>query len=536
MSNKVGAKPATVEFLGDKEFQRTVDAHARAGFPGLVVVTTEEKRALRELRQLADARNVKLVQWTATEGFTGGFALDMKQPIDALTAIGSGKLPDNSIVVLCDFDDFYNVPGGPGAIVRRQMRTLLPALETQRNKPTVIVLTASDIIPDKLRGLLTVIEMPLPKEEQLTYTVNQIERSLPEEARIQDDELRYDMVQSLFGLTEGEAKNCCALGAVMHNGLKPASIGTIKDEKATIIKRGEVLTYIPEQATASRSQIGGFDLYLDWLDRRKQAYSREAAAVGLDFPRGVSLLGIPGTGKSYVAKATGQLLGLPLYIMDVGAVFNHLVGASEQRLRNALRQVEAQNGAVLLMDEADKAFNSALNANDGGVSARVLGGVLTWLAEHKSRVFTIMTLNRIEGLPPELFRAGRFDSVFYTDLPTSKEREDILRIHLAKRNVQMDQLKLADGDLKHIIEKLQDYTGAEIEEVVKDARYRAFDARKDGIPNFNELLQAVSTVEPVIRRSRHEIEEMRKFCSAVAKPVSSPEDSETNDTRHIQLS
>ena len=229
-----------------------------------------------------------------------------------------------------------------------------------------------------------------------------------------------------------------------------------------------------------------------------------------------------------MAKATSRYLGLPGYILDMGAVFGSLVGESEQRMRDALRQIEAQDGCVLLVDEADKAIGNAHESQgDSGVTKRVFGHFLTWLAEKQDRTFVIMTLNRAQGMPPELLRAGRFDALFWTDLPTPEERRQIMEIHLRRRSVATTDLNYTDADWKMIAEKTHEFVGAELEEVIREARYRSFQNRESGFPTVEEMMQAANGIRPTAERDPDGLKAIREYCKNRAENVSSATRSES---------
>lgn len=231
------------------------------------------------------------------------------------------------------------------------------------------------------------------------------------------------------------------------------------------------------------------------------------------------------THNSYVAFAVGRLLGLPSFIMDISSVFGSLVGESESRMRAVMRQVEAQQGCVLVIDEADKALGgSGGSANDSGVTQRVFGQLLTWLATKRDRTFVIVTLNRTKGIPPEFFRAGRFDSVWFTDLPTEAERRTILEIHFRKRGIAPEQLQMGDANWADLIEATHGYVGSELEEMVREARYLAFDNRRgQAIPNFEEMMAAKEAIVPITVLDSENVTEMREYLRVRCNPVSTPD-------------
>jgi SpoVK/Ycf46/Vps4 family AAA+-type ATPase len=519
------------------EFEINLEEHIRAGYQCLFIPTSEEARVQAEISRVGRKMNHRVVLWDFVQGFTGtdlpselanpkrffspNEALRFLLDDNAMTA-----LRENFIFVFRDLDDFFREPANVRAI---KTLTEENKLVNKRHKRPLIIISPKLNIPDKLKTCISILDFALPNETKLHKTVDFVQQSIENSAKgkgkaICSDELKDEIVACLMGLTSTEAENALSRCLVQHSGFCREMLSTIKDEKAAIIKKSEVLTYIPEAGMASREEIGGFDLLFPWLDRRRRAYERKARELNIDNPKGIVLLGVPGTGKSYLAKACAKLLGLPGYILDVGAVFGHLVGESEQRMRDALNQIEAQRGCVLLVDEADKAFGGAVDSQgDSGVTRRVFGKFLTWLSEKQDRTFVIMTMNRTHGIPPEFLRAGRFDAVWYTDLPTMAERKQILDIHLRKRGVDPAKLEFGKEDWDELLKKMQDFVGSEIEAVVVEARYQAYETRESGTPTWDELYQAAGSVTPMAQRDADSVSAIRTFCKDRARPVSSPE-------------
>jgi SpoVK/Ycf46/Vps4 family AAA+-type ATPase len=475
---------------------------------------------------------MSMVTWDVAAGFSnpekgrGGKYLNPHVALRAIVDTSNElfRADDNHVFVFRDLDDFMMDP-----TVRRLIRTMCESnqlVNPSRRRPLVIVSPVRKI-HERVKSCLTLLEFELPGEAQLRETLKFVQRSIatetPERAAL-DEELSDQIVQCLRGLTSTEAENALSRCVTRHRGFKPEMLTTIKDEKASIIRKSEVLTYIPETQQAKREDIGGFGQLLTFVDRRKQAYSRKAQENQIDFPKGVVLIGLPGTGKSYVAAAVARLLGLPGYVLDIGSVFGSLVGESEQRMRDAIRQIEAQQGCVLLLDEADKAFGGVTDgANDSGVSRRVFGQLLTWLAAKNDKTFVIMTLNRTTGIPPEFLRAGRFDAVFWTDLPNATERRAIFDIHMKKRGVVGDSLHFTEDDYAAIIAATEGYVGAEIEQIVKEARYLSWERAEAAVPTLEEVLQAARATVPLSRLEKEKVEEIRLWCRDRAMNVSEPE-------------
>lgn len=515
----------------DVEFAQVLEEHIRAGYQMLYVQTAEESRVEVEINRVAARLGTDVVTWDCYDGFSLVAMRNdpkNKNPIYALESLVDDKLmPEgdkqhNHIFVFRDLDDYMT-----DSNVRRRLKTLAEGnkLVNKRKKRPVIIVSPTLNIHPKLRAVITVIDFALPTEAKLLRQVEFVRQSVetknPDRAKL-DKDLAGLIAVNLLGLTSNEAENCLSRCLVKHSGFTPDMLGTIKEEKAAIVKKSEVLTYIPEGSCRSRDDIGGYDLFMSWLDMRRRAYSAEAKAANIDYPKGVVLLGLPGTGKSMVAKAACMILGLPGYILDIGSLFGSLVGESEQRTRDVLKQIDAQKGCVLLIDEADKALGNAHSSTgDSGVTRRVFGTILTWLAENNSRTFCIMTVNRTDGLPPELMRAGRFDAVFYTDLPNTLERRQIMEIHLRRRKVEPTTLKMLDGDWAELVRKTEGFVGSELEEVIREARYRTFAETGKGQPEFVHLMEAAASIVPMTKRDPEGMQAIREFCADKAKPVTS---------------
>lgn len=540
------------------EFARLLKEHLSSGYQVLYVPTTEEHRVEQEIRNVAKEKGVQVVFWDHYDGFHGpeNFKLDPihaaagKEPPAAMKLLGDsspigdsaknptkGPLPNNTIYVFRDIDDYFHVPQ-----IRRAIRSLAVGqrLVCAGHFRPIIILSPKLDIPAKLRSHMTILDFNLPNEEKLGTSVEFIRASVaagqPDKA-VMSAELREQICRGLLGLTSTEAENALSRAVARHGGFTPEILPMLQDEKAAIVRKSEVLTYVDETQITEASNVGGYGELLKFVRRRKKAYSREAQVAKIDNPKGMVLIGVPGTGKSMVATTAAKELGLPLYTMDVGAIFGSLVGESEARMRDAIRQITAQQGCVLLIDEADKAFGNATSAGgDGGVTQRVFGQMLTWLSAKKDRTFVIMTMNRIQGIPPEFLRAGRFDKIFYTDLPTPTERRAIFEIHLRKRGVDPAALAMSDDEWNTLITESQDFVGAEIEAAVIESRLVSFEERGASSPNFTELLTQTKSIIPLTRLDPEGINKIREFCQQSATNVASPEieDRQTRRTRRIQ--
>ena len=525
----------------ENEFRQMLKSHLSAGYQMIYVQTAEEARAEDEIKIAAkEALNADVIIWDVANGFSDNapecFQNIRNTPHAALSAIyeqrKESEKQNNYVFIFRDLDDYFMEP-----VVRRNMQTLAghTMLVNNHAQWPIIVVSKSGIIHHKLQALLPVLEMPLPDATMLEASVDRITAV----AKMKDPlepVLKRKIVDSLRGLTALESEDCLSRCYVQCREFDHRVIPVIKAEKARMIKKSQVLQCIQEDSLPKPEDLGGFNALMDWIDKRKLAYHPAARTMLIDPPRGITITGVPGTGKSQCAMAIASALDLPCYRLDVGALFGSRVGESEERTRDTFRTVDAQNGCVLMIDEADKGLGGSLTSSgDSGVTRRVFGTLLTWLAESKSNTFTVMTLNRTDGLPPELLRAGRFDAMFYTDIPTASVRRSIFEIHLRKRGVPLDQLDFGEDEWAELISATENYVGAEIEEVVRSARYAALtrvlgkydpsatNIDENAIPMFDELITATTEIKPMASQDGHDVQQIRDFCAKNAKPVAYPE-------------
>lgn len=344
--------------------------------------------------------------------------------------------------------------------------------------------------------------------------------NFPGGVSMEDDE-RDRICYAGAGMTALQFETYLSLAAAktVRNGDESITMDCVLDEvqagKTEIVNQSDILElYKSEEITG----VGGMDNLKDWIRKRARCYSDEAKDFGVEAPKGIVLVGIPGTGKSLVAKAVSGVLGIPLVRIDFGRVFSSFVGSSEQRIRTALRQVEAMSPCVLFADEIDKGLGGIATGggSDSGVSMRVLGSFLTWLQDCQFPVFTMVTANNIDGLPPELLRRGRFDAIFSTSLPSAQERREVLAIHLKKRGRSIDEF--ADEDVERIVAACDRYVPAEIESAVKDALVDSFSAGDD--LTADHIVNAFAAMVPMSRTYASKIEAMSEWAKHNATPVS----------------
>ncbi|MFQ5611204.1 MAG: AAA family ATPase [Anaerolineae bacterium] len=490
----------------------------RAKYPILYIVSWEERRIEDLLRQVAVERRKKLYGWTLTDGI---FPLDLvpAQPIDPATRSPLHALDfiaqsqEAAIFVLKDFHPFLDERGRhvDQPVIVRKIRDILNQLKESRK--TLIVLSPVLRFPVELEKDVTVLDYSLPTLDELTQSLERVIRSAREISNIRlklDDEQRERVLNAARGLTCTEAENVFAKSLVMHHEL---DVEIIVAEKEQIIRRSQILEYY--ESVEDFSYVGGMALLKGWLRKRGLAFSEKARRFGLPEPKGLLLLGVQGAGKSLLAKAVASQWQLPLLRLDLGRIFSELVGSSEQNMRHALRLAESVSPCVLWLDEIEKGLGGAASSHlsDGGTTARVFGSFLSWMQEKTSPVFVIGTANDIALLPPEALRKGRFDEIFFVDLPNPQERREIFAIHLARRG--RDPLNY---DLNQLAVLTEGFSGAEIEQVIISGLYDAFEAERD--LEDGDMMRDIEATIPLSQTMEQRITALRNWARHHARPAS----------------
>lgn len=441
-------------------FQEELDIYLRARFTLLVVVTNEEERLLQKVKALCEQGKRSGLAWDAAEGFQvlAGRSLTAPTARDPLTALEQiDKSEGDTLFVLKDFHESWG-----NAQIKRKLRSVAQRLKFTRK--SILVTSPTSKLPDELKDEAVIVDFPPPDAAELEQVLNSLTQTPG--VKINLTSLgREKLVQAALGLTTAQASRVFAKAIVASGALDDRSIDLVTEEKKQIIREAEALEFYPVSETIN--DVGGLGVLKDWLRLRERAFSSQAREYGLPAPKGIALIGIPGTGKSLTAKMIGGLWRLPLLRLDVGSLFGSLVGESEERARRALRLAETVAPCLVWIDEMEKAL--AHGGLDSGTSTRVFGTILTWMQEKTAPCFVVATANDIASLPPELLRKGRFDEIFFLDLPTPAERKEIFSVHLRKRK-RLPQ----DYDLEALAQASEGYTGAEIEQAVIDAMYLGF--------------------------------------------------------------
>jgi hypothetical protein len=497
----------------------------------LWIVSREEKRAENSLIEASAAAKLPVRFWDCAQGMTD----ELGKILDARLADPSGMLAfirdsrERYVYVLRDLHKWLD------PIVLRSMRNLARSLQGTplTEQRAIVVLSPSGDVPPELAGHATVLEYPLPDRAEIAKLLEDAVSVLPEDKRANaaPNGTRDAAIDAAVGLSAEEAANCYSLSLVKTRGAIDPKL--VASEKKRVIARERVLTW-HDPDPRGLSAIGGLDLLKSWLMTRKSAFSPRARAYGLSAPRGMLLCGPPGTGKTLTAKCVSTAWGFPLLRLDMGALKSKYVGESEGNIRKALAVADTVSPCVLHVDEIEKAMAGATGPQgDGGVSADALGVILSWMQERTGSVFVIATANDVRSLPPELLRKGRFDEVFWVDLPTERERAEVLRATLAPV-LANGQVGAPPVDVGQVARACAGFSGAEIAALVPDAMFTAF-ADGERCLTTGDLLAAAATVVPLSKTAGDKLQALREWAKGRARPASSPESVEAQRNRVLDI-
>lgn len=501
-----------------RRFSQQVHTLIAAGYPALYVLTHEESRATRLLYEAARAVDFHFFTYSGVTGLqqpaTQGGSTEEWRQMDPVAAIQFfTDYPANALLVMYDLHLAFHNHG-----VIRALRDFVAAADAPVQRHIVVTSPTLEL-PVELQKCLTVVELPLPDEEEIRShleTVLDRLRAGVIHFRPPDSKTIDRIVSACKGLTLDEVERVLAKSWVMHRRLEPS---VLLEEKRQLVRKTDVLEYI--DTTVTFADVGGLDALKAWIDERRNAFSPAARRFGLPYPKGLLLLGVPGTGKSLSCKAVAGELGLPLVRLDMGRIFAGYIGSSEANMRRAMQVVEAIAPCVLWLDELEKGLSGAgsSHVSDAGTSARVFGTFLQWLSERTAPVFLMATGNDVRELGahhPELFRKGRFDEIFFVDLPTVEERREIFRIHYERRREsQTVERRVRDIDVDRVLEVTDGFSGAEVEQVVVNGLYKAFHAGRE--PVTDDFVAAAEETRPLVATMREQIEALRAWVDGRAR-------------------
>ena len=508
--------------------------------PMVLIETAEEIRALEVIRSAAGDLNMPVFEWSIADGLQrwGGTAGPTHPPPPIPTILGKEQYRDENIpqpiyntrdaaemlahlqtltveavFVLKDLHRHVD-----SAVVVRRLRQV--AQEFENDRRTVVITAPSFTLPPELQTYVQSMELPLPDKARLKGVIDEEFRRLSQKRKLQSkiDSASIDAAAAnLCGLTEQEAERAVSQAIVSRYGLVPEIIQDVLDAKRDILKRSGTLEFIP--TPKGMNNVAGLENLKSWLKRRRNACTPEAITAGLEPPKGVIILGVQGCGKSLSARCIAGEWQIPLVKFDAAAIFDKYIGETEKRLRQMFQIAEQLAPCVLWVDELEKIFAGSSPdsaSSDAGTAARLLGAFLSWMQDRKGPVFVAATCNNVEVLPPELIRKGRFDEIFFVDLPTETERKGICDLHLKKR-----KLDPKNFDLAQLVAASAGYSGAEIEATVQSAMYAAF-ADKQPVKTETILSELKFTV-PLSRARAEEVERLRAWARERAVPASAPE-------------
>lgn len=517
----------------NKSFRDELLLLFRARFPVLYIESFEEARVLTEIDAVAaDPQLMRTVRpvhvWSATSGFVGPDGAAQVNTVDPKAAVDWVLRQDGvGVFVMLDLhahlgDD--RRPADPTLV--RMLRDVSSAFQSGVAARVLIIVAPLLRIPDELQKDITLLDFPLPDEKDIRMVLNNmIEANSSSGGRIKIDVDilgRERLAKAALGLTLAEATNAFARAMAYNGSLSSDDVHVIMEEKRQAVRKTGLLEFV--DVNIDLNDVGGLQNLKRWLTKRNNSWLAEAAEYGLPSPKGVLMTGIPGCGKSLTAKAIAAAWELPLLRLDIGRVFAGLVGSSEQNMRSAIRTAEAAAPCVLWIDEIEKGFSDASGGGDGGTSSRVFGSFLTWMQEKTAPVFVIATANKVDQLPPELLRKGRFDEIFFIDLPTAQERRDIWMLHLTKRLRQSraQGLEITEGLLDELVRETEGYAGAEIEQAVIVGLFDAFAERR--LLQANDLSRAVRNMVPLSVTQSEQIASVRAWATVRAVAATATED------------
>ncbi|MEW5821551.1 MAG: AAA family ATPase, partial [Cyanobacteriota bacterium] len=432
-------------------------------------------------------------------------SMDLMQTLDHII-----KTDEIAIYVLKDINPFFE----DHKVVRKLRDVYAAARKSYKN---ILILSTKFNIPDELNKEVTVVDFPFPSLPELEKKLDEIIRSVEANPNIQiniNPEVKEQLLKAALGLTLNEAENVFAKAIVKDKTLDEDDVQEVLFEKQQHIRKTGILEYCP--VTEKIDEIGGLEILKEWLVKRSKAFSFKAKQFGLPSPKGVLLLGVQGCGKSLCSKAMASIWNMPLLRLDVGRVFSSYMGSSEENIRNVIKISESVAPCILWIDEVEKAFAGVKSSgsSDGGTTSRVFGTFITWLQEKTSPVFVIATANDITSLPPEFLRKGRFDEIFFVDLPSLKEREIIFDIQLKKYG----HPEAAGSNIQVLAQRTDGYSGAEIEQIVIAAMFDAFDTNSE--LKLNHLVKSIQATVPLSRTMTEDIEKLRQWAKYRARPAS----------------
>ncbi len=481
--------------------------YVQARYPILYVPTFEDQRLSNVIHEFAKSgfqSPFQVYVWTMTEGFSLGQQV-LPGTVDVLQALDVvQKETKPSFFIFKDLPLMFK--DNPKIV--RKLRNLYQQLKSSYN--TIIISHTRVDIPEELSKEIAILEFDLPDTQELEKLFDQVVRSFKNlKVELNADDVS-DFVKSALGLTYDEARaayiKACTHGSVLNQ----ACVAHVIEEKCKIIRKDGILDFIP--INYNMQEIGGLENLKEWLEARKRFFSKDAKNFGVSPPKGLLLTGISGCGKSSCIKAISQYWRLPLMRLDMTKVYGGTLGNPEETMRRALKTVEALAPVILWLEEIEKGV-AGFTQGDGGVTARIFSSFLTWMQEKDALVFVAATANEIDKLPPELLRKGRFDEIFFVDLPNEKERIEIFKVHIQKRNHNPEKFNLVN-----LAKATNGFSGAEIEQIVAAGMFAAFNEKRQF--NDQDLYKMIGKTVPLSTTMSEPIKEIKRWADTRAVKAS----------------
>jgi SpoVK/Ycf46/Vps4 family AAA+-type ATPase len=509
-----------------QSFVQQLDLMIRARYPLLYIVSVEEESVEEILLLVADRSQPqrKVLFWDIVRGWSDNGA-DKGSIMGALSRISNVDSEESILFVLRDLHFILKNPQGDrNAPVVREIKNL--AKELKRSRQTLILLSHTLEVPEEFQEEVTVVDFPLPDTKEIDYLISQL--VVPEKLKI-FGLAREQLIKACQGLSRTRIQRVLAIALAAKQEVNESDIDRVLEEKKQAIRQTGILEFFKPQE--SLKNVGGLDNLKEWVKIRQNAFTEEARLYGIPNPKGVLLVGIQGTGKSLSVKTIAHEWRLPLLRLDAGRLFGGIVGESESRTRQMIKLAEAIAPCVLWIDEIDKAFGNISGGSDGdsGTSRRVFGSLITWMQEKTSSVFIVATANNVAILPAELLRKGRFDEIFFLNLPTERERQEIFKVHLLK----LRPSRLRDFDVVKLARASENFSGAEIEQVVVDAMHNAFGDRRDF--ETEDIARAIAETVPLASIARPQIEGLKQWAAQAGARTASKDNEVVEDLKQYTL-
>jgi len=539
------------------EFQNELRQCIRARFPLIHIETLEEDRAMRLVLAQAKDLEQQVFVWSTSRGVFRGDGGDLtakEMPANGVSSpraqaaladlAGAFEIfekavtdrqrhPSGYVFVLLDPYP-YLTDRNANPIYRRRFRDFAIDIRTKGWQATIVIIAPSSNIPLELEKEVTILDLPLPSRAEVQRHISAFFEKVQQSKFVSIEEAEHlleELADASVGLTMAEIDNALSRAVVEDRRLDRSDVAQVFQQKRQIIRKSGILEYVDTRAL-TLDQVGGLDVLKNWLEIRDSAFSPEGRKFGIDAPKGVLVTGISGCGKSWSAKCVAASWRLPLIRLDIGKVFSSLVGSSEERMRDSIRVCEAVAPCVLWIDEIEKSLPRVRGmVGDSGVSLRVLANFLTWMQEKTAPVFVFATANEIDQLPPEMLRKGRFDEIFFVDLPTARERAEILGIHirrLGRKPEAFDIARLATLSGPEMLGDGIGYTGAEIAAWINESLISAFHRRKTGDAaaelSMSDFEAVAERIVPLAKMRADEVAASRNWASAHAMGASTADE------------